>query len=181
MTLRQAMKFFGGLDESKPMDKAAWDKMRAGLKGFMESEWNNSNIMAVRGGGSGDVTKSHRLWQQTRGIPELASALVYSHRIYQVRSGGLLVCRDQATGNPIYEERLTSQGGYLASPVAADGRIYTVSDGGAVTVIQSGDKFAELARADLGEGVKATPAMAKDTMIIRSAGHLWAFRERAGR
>jgi outer membrane protein assembly factor BamB len=181
MTLRQAMTMLAGLDPSKPLDKDAWNKMRDGLRGFIESEWNNSNIMAVRAGGSGDVTKTNRLWQQTRGIPEIASALVYGNRIYQVRSGGLLVCRNQATGNPIYEERLTSQGGYFASPVAADGRIYTVSDRGVVTVIKSGDKFAELARVDLGEGVKATPALANDMIIVRSTGHLWAFSERSGR
>jgi outer membrane protein assembly factor BamB len=181
MTLRQAMTMLAGLDPSKPLDKDAWNKMRDGLRGFIESEWNNSNIMAVRAGGSGDVTKTNRLWQQTRGIPEIASALVYGNRIYQVRSGGLLVCRNQATGNPIYEERLTAQGGYFASPVAADGRIYTVSDRGVVTVIKSGDKFAELARVDLGEGVKATPALANDMIIVRSTGHLWAFSERSGR
>ncbi len=151
------------------------------LREFMESEWNDSNIMAVRTGGQGNVTTSNRIWQQTRGIPELASALIYGKRIYQVRSGGLLVCRGQATGNFIYEERLAAQGGYYASPVAADGRIYTASDRGVVTVIKSGDTFAELARNDLGEGVKATPALAQDTIIIRSFGHLWAFRESPGK
>jgi outer membrane protein assembly factor BamB len=181
MTLRQAMRFFAGLDGSKSMDKDAWDKMRDGLKSFMESEWNDSNLMAVRAGGQGDVTKTNRLWQETRGIPEITSSLIYGGRIYQVRSGGLLVCREQATGKLIYEERLGAQGGYFASPVAADGRIYTVSDQGVVTVIKSGDHFAELTRSDLGEGVKATPALAKDTIIIRSTGHLWAFRERAGK
>ncbi|HEY3862070.1 MAG TPA: PQQ-binding-like beta-propeller repeat protein [Verrucomicrobiae bacterium] len=181
MTLRQAMTFFTGIDQSKPMNKEAWDQMRDALKHFIDSAWNNSNIMAVRAGGKGDVTASNRVWQQTRGIPEIASAVIYGKRIYQVRSGGLLACRDQATGNLIYEERLAAQGGYFASPIAADGRIYTVSDRGVVTVIKSGDTFTELASADLGESVKATPALARNTIIIRSSGHLWAFGERAGK
>ena len=181
MTLKQAMSFFAGLDGSKPLDKKGWDTMRDALKGFMESEWNDSNIMAVRAGGQRDVTTSNRVWKQTRGIPEIASALVYDKRIYQVRSGGLLVCRDQAAGNIIYEQRLIAQGGYFASPVAADGRIYTVSDRGVVTVIKSGDTFTELARVDLGEAVKATPALAHDSLIIRSTDHLWMFSEHSGK
>jgi outer membrane protein assembly factor BamB len=179
MTLRQAMQFFGA-DTSKPLDKEAWDKWRDGLKGFMESQWNDSNLMAVRAGGQGDVTKSNRIWQQTRGIPEISSALIYGKRIYQVRSGGLLVCRRQETGEIVYEERLGAHGGYFASPVAADGRIYMASDQGVVTVIRAGDDFVELARNELGESVKATPALAKDTIIVRSAGHLWAFSQRTG-
>jgi outer membrane protein assembly factor BamB len=175
MTLRQAMQFFGGVDRSKPLTRENWDRMRDGLKEFIESEWNNSNLMAVRAGGEGNVTKSNRLWQETRGIPEISSALAYGKRLYQVRSGGLLVCRDLETGKLVYEVRLAAQGGYFASPVAADGRIYIISDQGVVTVVRAGDSFAELAHNELGENVKATPAIAKDTIIIRSAGHLWAF------
>jgi outer membrane protein assembly factor BamB len=179
MTLRLAMKLFAGVEESKPLDKQAWEKLRDGLREFMESEWNNSNIMAIRAGGEGDVTKSNRIWQQTRGIPEISSALIYDKRIYQVRNGGLVVCRHQETGELIYEERLAAQGGYFASPVAADGRIYMVSDQGVVTVVRPGDSFSELARNEIGESVKATPALAKGTIIIRSASHLWAFGEHA--
>ena len=179
MTLRFAMKMFAGVDESKPLDKQAWEGLRAGLRGFMESEWNNSNFIAVRTGGMGDVTKSNRIWQQTRGVPEISSALVYDKRIYQVRNGGLVMCRHQDTGDLIYETRLEAQGGYFASPVAADGKIYMASDQGVVTVIQPGDLFVELAHNKIGESVKATPALAKGTIIIRSDSHLWAFGERA--
>ncbi len=181
MSLRMAMKFFGGLDPKKPLDEKSWNKMREGLKEFIESEWNNSNLMAVRAGGEGNVTKTNRVWEESRGIPEISSALVYGKRIYQVRSGGLVVCREEETGKQIYEERLTAHGGYYASPVAADGRIYLASDEGVITVMKAGDEFAELGHYDLGEGVKATPALAQGMIIVRSAEHLWAFGERAGK
>jgi outer membrane protein assembly factor BamB len=181
MNLRQAMRFFAGVDTSKPLDKEAWNQMRAGLKEFINSEWNNSNLMAVRTGGKGDVSKSNRIWQESRGVPEMASAIIYGSHIYQVRSGGLVLCRDLATGKQVYEERLSAHGGYFASPVAADGRIYAASDQGVVTVIGTGDRFAELAHNDLGEPIKATPAIVDDTVFVRSEKHLWAFNERAGK
>jgi outer membrane protein assembly factor BamB len=175
MTLRDALGFFGGFDKSKPLDRQQWEKLRGNLKGFQQSEWNNSRLMVVDAVGEGDVTASCRVWQETRGVPEIPSPLVYGGRLYLVRSGGLVACRDLETGKLVYEERLGAPGAYYASPVAADGRIYTVSDAGVVTVIRAGDTYTPLARNDLGERILATPALSGNAILVRSVDHLWAF------
>jgi outer membrane protein assembly factor BamB len=93
-----------------------------------------------------------------------------------IRSGGLLVCRELESGKLIYEERIDSPGAYFASPVAADGRIYVASDQGEVTVIKAGDKMEVLAHSKLGDAIAASPAVAENTLYVRSTKALWAFR-----
>ena len=67
------------------------------------------------------------------------------------------------------------------SPVAANGYIYfTCLDGGAVTVLKAGTGKPEVVarNPELGERVAASPAIADDTIYIRTAGHLYAFAEK---
>jgi outer membrane protein assembly factor BamB len=69
---------------------------------------------------------------------------------------------------------------YWASPVAASGYIYFVSlEDGAVTVLKAGSATPEVVARNpkLGERVAATPAIADNTLYIRTEGHLYAFAE----
>jgi outer membrane protein assembly factor BamB len=109
-------------------------------------------------------------------VPEIPSPLVYRDRIYLIRNGGLLACRDLATGKVIFNERIDAPGGYFASPIAADGRLYLASDRGTITVAEAGDQLHVLARNDLAEPVFASPAAVDETLYIRGSQHLWAFR-----
>jgi outer membrane protein assembly factor BamB len=75
-------------------------------------------------------------------------------------------------------QRLGALGQYVASPVAADGRIYAASHTGTIVVFRAADTLDVLARNDLGESITATPAIADDTIYVRTERHLWAFGER---
>lgn len=144
---------------------------------FKEDEKGlKSAVFAVPTGGSGDVT-NNVAWIDSRGVPEVPSPLFYQGRLYFVRNGGLFTCRDPQTGKSLYDERIGAEGGYYASPVAADGRIYVASDRGVVTVLKAGDTFTVLGRAELKEAIMATPALVGDKLYVRTAGHLWAFGE----
>jgi outer membrane protein assembly factor BamB len=96
-----------------------------------------------------------------------------------VKSGGVVTCREPATGKLLFEDRLGSPGGYFASPVASGGKIYAASDTGKVTVFEAKDSLNVLARNDLGEPIWATPAIVGANIYIRTTGHLFAFGERA--
>lgn len=65
-------------------------------------------------------------------------------------------------------------GTFSASPVAAEGRIYFVSDNGETVVIEAGPVFKILARNPLGEKVQASPAISKGKIFIRGEKHLFA-------
>jgi outer membrane protein assembly factor BamB len=144
------------------------------------SEGRNS-AFAVKAGGTGDVSKSHVLWKKTRGLPYVPSALVYRGQCVMVKDGGIVTAYDEKNGKEIYQERAVTAGRYYASPVAANGHIYFTSlDDGTVTVLKAGaDKATVVAtNPKLGERVAATPAIADDTLYIRTAGHLYAFAEK---
>jgi outer membrane protein assembly factor BamB len=179
MSLKKAFGMFGGVKAGDKVDKEKWDQICGRLAGFRNGPWNQTVVMSVRTGGKQDVSGSQILWKETKGVPEIPSPLVWHNRLYLIRSGGILVCRDLETGKLIYEERIDSPGGYYASPVLVDGRIYLASDRGTVTVVKTGDSLEVLARNDLGEPVIASPAVSDDVLYIRSAGQLWAFGEKS--
>ena len=115
------------------------------------------------------------MWQQSRGVPEVPTPLVYDGRIYVVRNGGIVHCRDPSDGGQLFRGRLGAIGGYYASPVAADGKIYFDSERGVVTVLASGDRLDVLARNKLGEPIMATPALVDGKIYVRTDVHLYAF------
>jgi outer membrane protein assembly factor BamB len=104
------------------------------------------------------------------------STLLYQEVLYMVNDGGVLISFDPATGNVIKQGRL--QGAidkYFASPVAADGKVYLVSEGGAVSVLKAGGDWQILAVNNLGDECFATPAIADGKLFIRTRGALYCF------
>ena len=169
--------FFDNQDANKD-GKVTRDEWDAIIK-FM-SEGKNS-AFALKAGGIGDVTESHVLWKKTKGLPYIASAIAYRGQYVMVKDGGIVTAYDAKTGEEVYQERTAASGSYYASPVAANGYIYfTALDGGAVTVLKAGaDKADVMAKnPKLGERTAATPAIADDTMFIRTEKHLYAFAEK---
>ncbi|MCI0685111.1 MAG: PQQ-binding-like beta-propeller repeat protein [Gemmataceae bacterium] len=170
--------FFDGndLNSDGKLTRDEWDTT---LK-FM-AEGKNS-AFALKPGGRGDVTTSHVLWKKTKGLPYIASAIAYRGQYVMVRDGGLVTAYDPKTGKAIYlQQRVLAEGSYYASPVAANGHIYFASlDDGAITVLKAGSEKAEVAAVNsaLGERVAATPAIADNTLYVRTDKHLYAFAER---
>jgi outer membrane protein assembly factor BamB len=167
----------------------AWDTNKDGK--ITRDEWETllrfaaegkSAALAVKAGGEGDVTSSHVVWKQKRGLPHIASALVYRGQCIMVKDGGLVSAYDARSGRPLYvQERALPGGQYWASPVAANGHIYFTSlEEGAVTVLKAGAARPEVVARNpgLGERVGATPAIADNTLYIRTDGHLYAFAEK---
>ncbi len=152
----------------------------AEIQGFLEFEVApGRNVMvAVRGGGKGNVTATHVRWERTRGLPYVSSPLLYRDRIYLVRDGGLLTSVDASTGKPFIDRaRLGVGGEYYASPVGAGDRILVAAERGTLFVIAAGGEELDIVqKTDFGEGIYATPAIVDDTVYLRTEGHLWAFR-----
>jgi outer membrane protein assembly factor BamB len=153
-----------------------WEKFRLSIMAFNLSSMNKTNVMAVRTGGTGDVTKSNVVWQQGRGVPEVPSPLVYRDRVWMIKTGGVITCLSLSDGKVVFQGRVGEAGGYYASPIASGGRIYVASDHGLVTVLEAGDKLNVLARNELPDGILATPAIADGTIYVRTTKQLLAFR-----
>lgn len=176
----EAEKAFGGFFDNQDANKDGkvsrdeWDTI---LKFLAEGK---NCALAVKAGGSGDVTQSHVVWKQTKGLPHVSSAIAYEDQYFMVRDGGIVTAYDEKTGKQLYQKRLTESGRYYASPVAANGHIYLIAlEDGVSTVLKAGATELEVVATNpaLGERVGATPAIADDTLYIRTAGHLYAFAE----
>lgn len=131
-------------------------------------------ILAVRGGGTGDVTKTHVLWSRDDKTPSnLASPLLASGRLHLVKSGGMASCYDARDGRPLWDRvRLGNFGDYFASPVAADGRVFFAGRNGFVVVIADAPELQVLGKHDLGEEILATPAIANSRLYVRTRTRL---------
>jgi outer membrane protein assembly factor BamB len=154
------------------LTKAEWEE----FLGYVRA--NEDKVLAIRPGGAGDSTKGHVAWTANRGLSEIPSPLFYRGRLYFVRSGGMVTSYAPETGKVILDrQRLGALGQYVASPVAADGRIYVANELGTVVVFRAADTLDVLARNDLQESITATAAIADNKLYVRTSGHLWAFGE----
>lgn len=117
------------------------------------------------------------LWSESRGAPELPSPLYVDGRVYSVKNGGVFYCRDAATGETIYRGRVGAPGGYFASPVFGDGKIYLASDQGQVAVLAAGDRLKVLKINDFGERIVATPALVEGVIYVRTDSRLYACQQ----
>jgi outer membrane protein assembly factor BamB len=131
----------------------------------------NGPIMAIRPGGSGDVTDSHVVWKLSRGGPYIPTGIMYRDRLFILFDNGQLTCYRPDDGEVIWTKRV--RGDFSASLVAADGRIYASSEQGVVYVFAAADEFELLAENNLIERIQATPAIAGGELFIRTAGHLY--------
>jgi outer membrane protein assembly factor BamB len=136
----------------------------------------NNLMIAVTAGGKGDASKSHLKWKHRRGLPYVASPLLYDGRVYLAKAGGLVSCLDAQTGKTLFgPKRLDDHSEYYATPVGVDGHIVFTSAKGTLTVLRGGDEFEVVRTVRLEEEIHATPAIVDGTIYLRSNRALWAF------
>jgi outer membrane protein assembly factor BamB len=140
-------------------------------------------IYAVVPGSRGDLTLKEDAtasdaiaWSNRRDGPYMATPLLYRGILYVVSSRGVLTAFEPRTGVQIYQQRL-APGGYSASPVAADGRIYIAGEDGQIFTIRAGRTFEILATSAMNEPTMATPALAGDALFVRTEHWVWALAD----
>ena len=159
------------LDNDGTVGARDW-QMYAGRRASVNS------ITAIKLGGRGDVTDTHVLWRYTRSLPNVPSPLFYRGLVYLMKESGILTALDAATGKVAKQGRLAGAlDAYFSSPVAAEGRIYAISQTGKLVVIKAGPEWEVLAVNDLDEVAYATPALAGGRIYVRTLSALYAFSE----
>jgi outer membrane protein assembly factor BamB len=132
--------------------------------------------IAVRAGGEGDITESHRLWQQPKARQRIGSGVIRDGHIYILTDPGIAECWELATGKLIYEERLTGAGKdntSWSSMILANDRIYVVNHSGDTFVLRANPKFELLATNSLGEHTEGSIAASNGELFIRTHRALW--------
>jgi outer membrane protein assembly factor BamB len=142
---------------------------------------SNRPVIAVRPGAAGDITlakgeESNQFvaWFHPRASAYTSSPLVYRGRMYVVNDNGILTVFDSKSGKEIYKARAGGAGNtFSASPWAADGKVYLLSEDGHTFVIEAGDKYVEVAKNSVDEMSFASPALAPDTLFLRTQTKLY--------
>ena len=163
--------------------------------------------VAVKVGGSKDVSESHTLWK-TQASVDYATPVLHDGHLYSVGGGGVLTCLNAESGERVFQKRLATgetvsdddgggrrrggggmrrgqggpptNGGDYASPVLADGRIYVTTDSGTIYVVAASPEFELLATNDMSfdsSGFGGTPAVSDGQLFLRSHTHLYCLGE----
>ena len=132
--------------------------------------------VAVRAGGSGDVTATHRLWTSKTGSNVTSPIYLDGHLYWMSEKLGIAYCAKADTGELVYEQRLERFGGVYASPVLAEGRLYYFDRYGRAFVLAAKPEFEQLAVNAIEDDrtrFDGSPAVDGNRLLIRSGKFLY--------
>jgi len=136
--------------------------------------------LAIRPGGRGDVTESHRLWE-SRYAANVTSPIYHDGYLYWAHDKSQFLCMNAADGTLTWRARLPTRSRVYASVVRAGDRLYaTTRDNGVVVIAAAPTEYRELARNTIAgdEGLlNATPAIGDGKLYLRTNSHLYCIAE----
>jgi outer membrane protein assembly factor BamB len=154
-----------------------------------EDEWNKAygdlsagvvgrpvvTALRLRAGENGSVMPT-KVWEHFKNVPNVPSPLVYEGVLYLVANGVIVTTMDIETGKVAKVGRIPGAlGDCYASPVAADGKLFVVSEEGKPAVLNAGAQWDTLSVTDLGEQCYATPALGQGRVFVRTMESLSCF------
>jgi outer membrane protein assembly factor BamB len=128
--------------------------------------YRSGPYLAIRTGGSGDISDSHVVWEVETGAPYVSSLLHYQGLVYMANDVGDLTADDAGSGKRIWQQRV--DGVFSASPVAGGGHVYFVAENGDTVVVRAGDEPEVVGRNAVGSHVVASPAISDGQLFLRS-------------
>jgi outer membrane protein assembly factor BamB len=126
-----------------------------------------SNV-AIRLGGSGDVTGTHVVWRAQEATANFASPLIHGGRVYFVNKVGVAFCLDLQTGAEIWRERIGGE--CWATPLAAGERIFFFTNEGVTSVMREGAKPELITKNVLSEVERIYGIAAVDNALLLRSG-----------
>jgi outer membrane protein assembly factor BamB len=157
----------GNLVYTSPVSSA--DGIVVAMSGF------HGPALAVRAGGKGDVTQTHRLWHHPqKNDQRIGSPVIVGDHAYILNESGMAQCFELRTGKDVWDKQRVG-GKSWSAMVAADGRLYVGSHAGDVFVLAASPKFDLMATNRLGpqEKMLASVAVADGELFLRTYRHLW--------
>ncbi len=139
-------------------------------------------VYAIKPGASGDISLKEGetsnqfiAWYQRQAGPYNPSPIVYGDLYYTLLDRGFFTAHDAKTGKEVYgKQRIDpAAGAFTSSPWAYNGKLFCLSEDGDTFVIQAGGEYKLLGKNSLDELCMATPAIAKGSLIIRTASKLY--------
>ena len=160
-----------GLNELIYTSPIAGDGVVVAMGGFL------GTTVAVKQGGKGDVTETHRLWTSVRTKNRLGSGVIKDGYVYILNTEAIAECIELKTGKSLWQERVTAIGpksSSWSSMVLAGDHIYVLNQSGDTVVMKAGPKFEIVGVYSIGnELTNASHALSDGEIFIRTHQHLW--------
>jgi hypothetical protein len=131
--------------------------------------------LAVKAGGEGDVTDTHRLWTSLKGSNVSSPVYLDGHLYWMHESRGLAMCAKADTGELVYEKALNRADQCYSSALLADGKLYYLTRSGRTFVVAARPEFEQLAANELGDRsiFNGSPTPDGNRILIRSDKFLY--------
>lgn len=134
------------------------------------------NTVAVKPGGNGEVTATHRVWHQTRAKSGIGTGIIHDGHIYQMYSS-MGLCQELKTGKIVWDERLQGSGANSeswSSMIRLGDTIFILNHQADTIVLRASPKFEKIGVNSLGgERANSTIAASDGEFFIRTHEHLW--------
>jgi outer membrane protein assembly factor BamB len=134
-------------------------------------------FIGFRAGGSGNITGKNELWTNNLGA-DVPTPTTDGKYIYVLNDRGVMNCLEAETGKVVYEGQRIELGTYSASPLLADGKIYSTSEEGTTTVVKAGPQFEVLGVSKLDEHTLASPVAVDNQIFLRTDDYLYCFQKK---
>ena len=135
----------------------------------------SGSALAVKTGGSGDVTDTHRLWHHAKTKQRIGSGVIAGDHIYILNDPGVAECFELRTGKLVWEERLKgpAKSDSWSSMVLSGKRLYVGNQGGDNFVLEASPTFKPLATNSLHEPIFSSVAVSDGNLFLRTHKALW--------
>jgi outer membrane protein assembly factor BamB len=133
-------------------------------------------LLALKAGGRGDITGTHRLWEFDKG-PDVPTPVTDGKYLYIVDDQGIFYCLDAKSGAVVWGPKRIASGIYSSSLVLADGKIYATSEDGITTVLRAGPSFEVLAENHLDGYTLSSPAISRGEIFMRTDNALYCIHD----
>jgi outer membrane protein assembly factor BamB len=138
---------------------------------YVAGSYPNKDFWGIRTDGSGDVTKTHVVWDDPEVAPNVNSPVIVDDYILGVDKSGIARCFDAKTGSIVWSEKL---GNTHASSVVIEGLVYFLNDDGVIHIVKPGPEFKLTAKNEMGQTCYASPAVSEGRIYIRGKTHLFS-------
>lgn len=140
----------------------------------LQTSFDTAYLLSLDPAGTGDIS-SQIAWSSKKGAPHTPTPVAFGDEVYTVTDQGFVTCFDAKAGTIHWSERLAGKG-YSASPIVANGLLYTTSEDGIGHVIEATKAgYRKVSQSVLGEKTFATFAAVDGSLYVRTESRLFRF------
>src|SRR5262245_6197354 len=134
-------------------------------------------LVAVKPGGNGNVTATHRLWKRERNKNQLGTGVIHQGHFYVLDTPGIAECIELTTGKLVWEKRVNGAGPKnesWSSMILSGDKIYILNQSGDTIILRASPQFELVGVNSIGnELTNATLAVSNGEFFIRTHQNLW--------